>query len=384
MNSVIQWIAAELCDSALTLEDREHGSEAERERLYRLSKAHDLAHVVGNGLFRHGALPDTSAWTPKFKKQMMLAMFRYEQLQATLAELCEALEEAEIPFVPLKGSVLRQYYPQPWMRTSCDIDILIHEEDLARAGEWLQTHLSYRKEDVSSHDMSLFSPAEVHLELHYDLVEERFAKESRAILRDVWQRVTPKEGYRYWHEMTDEMFYFYHVAHMAKHFEMGGCGIRAFLDIWVLDHRVAHEDGVRDDLLAQGGLATFAQASRALSEYWFSGREPDQLTLQMEQYVLSGGVYGTQVNQVSVQQGRQGGKIAYAMSRIFLKYDALRFHYPILQRHKWLFPLMQVRRWGKLIFLGGMKRSVRELKTNQTITKDAADQMKDFIHRVGL
>ena len=219
MNPVIQWIAAETCDFASVPEAQRQESDQALEGLYRLSKAHDLAHVVGNGLFRHGALSESSAWTPKFKRQMMLAMFRYEQLEATLRELCGALEEAGIPFVPLKGSVLRRFYPEPWMRTSCDIDVLVHEEDLERAGEWLHTHLSYRKEDVSSHDMSLFSPSGVHLELHYDLVEERFAKESRAILRDVWQRVTPKEGSQYCCEMTDEMFYFYHVAVLKYFFQ---------------------------------------------------------------------------------------------------------------------------------------------------------------------
>ena len=44
-------------------------------------------------------------------------------------ELKEALEKAEIPFLPLKGSVIRKYYPEPWMRTSCDIDLLIHKEE---------------------------------------------------------------------------------------------------------------------------------------------------------------------------------------------------------------------------------------------------------------
>jgi hypothetical protein len=45
---------------------------------------------------------------------------------------------------------------------------------------------------------------------------------------------------------------------------------------------------------------------------------------------------------------------------------------------------MQVRRWGKLIFCGGLKRSARELKTNQTVSKDTAEQMKNFIRQVGL
>ncbi|MBO4954226.1 MAG: nucleotidyltransferase family protein, partial [Clostridia bacterium] len=35
-----------------------------------------------------------------------------------------------IDFMPLKGAVIRQYYPEPWMRTSCDIDIHVKKDRL--------------------------------------------------------------------------------------------------------------------------------------------------------------------------------------------------------------------------------------------------------------
>ena len=47
-------------------------------------------------------------------------------------ECCNALEKAQIPFVPLKGSVIRKYYPEAWMRTSSDIDVLVHKEDVEK------------------------------------------------------------------------------------------------------------------------------------------------------------------------------------------------------------------------------------------------------------
>ena len=44
------------------------------------------------------------------------------------------IKKVQIPFLPLKGSVIRQYYPEPWMRTSCDIDILVDFEKDAHVG----------------------------------------------------------------------------------------------------------------------------------------------------------------------------------------------------------------------------------------------------------
>ena len=91
------------------------------------------------------------------------------------------------------------------MRTSCDIDILVHEKDLRSAISCLVENLKYTEHEQNSHDVSLFSSSGVHLELHYDLVEEGWANSSNAILQKVWDYVSPKNDYQYWCEMSDEM-----------------------------------------------------------------------------------------------------------------------------------------------------------------------------------
>jgi hypothetical protein len=157
--------------------------------------------------------------------------------------------------------------------------------------------------------------------------------------------------------MPEEMFYFYHIAHMAKHFEIGGCGIRPFIDIWILDNIEDKDQSKQDALLKQGGLLRFAEVARHLSKVWLGNAEHTELTKQMEQYILRGGVYGNSENRILVQQQKKGGKTRYVISKIFIPYDVIKFHYPILQKHRWLTPFMQVRRWGKLIFCGHAKRN---------------------------
>ena len=86
-------------------------------RLYKLSKAHDLAHLVGDALIKNDLIGNDEI-KEKYQKQVMIAIYRYEKINYELNRLRSALNEAQIPFIPLKGSVLRQYYPEPWMRTS--------------------------------------------------------------------------------------------------------------------------------------------------------------------------------------------------------------------------------------------------------------------------
>ena len=85
--------------------------------LYKLSKAHDLAHLVGDALIKNDLIGNDEI-KAKYQKQVMIAIYRYEKINYELNHLRSALNEAQIPFIPLKGSVLRQYYPEPWMRTS--------------------------------------------------------------------------------------------------------------------------------------------------------------------------------------------------------------------------------------------------------------------------
>ena len=73
----------------------------------------------------------------KFNKEALVAIYRSEQIKYAYTQICEILEAAKIPYIPLKGALLRAYYPEDYMRTSCDIDILIQKQNLKPAVEKL-------------------------------------------------------------------------------------------------------------------------------------------------------------------------------------------------------------------------------------------------------
>ena len=379
IRAMMDLIAYEVCDKAVDKSQYELTDE-ELVKLYKLSKSHDLAHLVGDALIKNDLIGDGEV-KAKFQKQMMLAVYRYEKINYELGRLRKVLNEAEIPFIPLKGSVIRQYYPKPWMRTSCDIDVLVHESDLERAVSALTSAAGYKADSKSSHDVGMFSDSGFHLELHYSLIEDKIVGSAADILRSAWENASPVSDTSEY-VFGDDLFFFYHTAHMAKHFVNGGCGIRSFIDIWVLNHRVSFSRKKRDALLAKGGLLTFAKQAEVLSEAWFGNGEHTDITRRMQDYLLKGGVYGTTKNRVSVQQIRKGGKIRYAFSRIWLPYDVLKFHYPSLERKRWLLPVFEVRRWFKLIFCGGFRRSVNELKLNSSTTSEVQTETKEMLHQL--
>lgn len=352
--------------------------------LYSVSKAHDLAHLVCEALDKNGLLTLNDEIAEKLTRERLMAVYRYEQLNYELESLCKTFEESKIEHMPLKGSVLRSVYPKPWMRTSCDIDILVHKEQVDAAVKILTEKNRYTVKEHESHDVSLFSESGLHLELHFMLFDVRVNKRGENVLTDVWERSVPTDGWTYRREMTDEMFYFFHISHMAKHFEIGGCGVRPFIDLWILNHNVEHEDAKRDRLLQEGDLSRFGAAAKRLSEVWFSEKEHDECTQNMQDYVLRGGVYGNMENNVAVRQAQKGGRFKYVLSRIFAPYEVLVVLYPSLKKRKWLFPLYQIRRWGRLLLKGKAKKSVRELRVGSEMSKERKRQTEQLLRDLGL
>lgn len=353
------------------------------EAVFSLADSHDLAHLAGHVLKKHKLLGKDPV-SSQFDRQTMGAMYRFMQQREEYGLILKALETAKIPHLPLKGAILRDHYPQPWMRTSCDIDILVRKQDLDTAIDALEARLQYTRGKLEDHCISLFSPGGTHLELHYDTIGEKYeAGNCRDVLARIWEEALPTSPDSVRYTMSDAMFYFYHIAHMAKHFTIGGCGIRPFLDLWILNHSVPHDAVARQALLREGGLDTFCTAMENLTEVWFSGREPDSLSLQAGNFLLSGGTYGTVDNFTAVGCSKAGSAGRYWLRRIFMPYQELSASYPVLLRHKWLMPFCQIVRWLRILLSGGIRRARAELMATPSAEK-SVQETGTLLDRLGL
>lgn len=375
LRSVICGVTAEEAIKAM--------NEQELSQLFTLAQKHSLAHLVGQGLINLGISAE-GTWNQMLQQTVFQTVFLYEQMQYEYQRICTLLEQIQVSYIPLKGSVLRQYYPEPWMRTSCDIDILVKEEDLDKATVALVRQLQYDKKGKGGHDISLFSPGGIHLELHFDTVEEGRANESSAVLSGIWEDAQPKAPDSCQYIMSDAMFYFYHVAHMAKHFEVGGCGVRPFLDMWILNHQVPHDRSNREKLLKQGKLKAFADGTEKMSEVWFSGTEPDAVSQRISDFILHAGVYGSKENLVAVRRAKQQGRLRFLWERLFPPYSVMKTRYLAVRKHKWLTPWYWVVRLFAMVFNGRVKASLGEAQANMNITDAQVQTTAQLLNDLGL
>ncbi len=358
-------------------------SQENLKKLYSISKRHDIAHLVAYALTSNNLLENPSEIYDYFIRQERFAVFRYENINHQIHVVSDLFEKNGIEHILLKGSVIRSFYPEPWMRTSCDIDILVHENDVERAVELLQNELSVKVESKSAYDVSIYTNANVHLELHFNLSVDGQSKQTVDLLSEVWEHTSLEKGRAFTRIMSDEMYYFYHLAHMSKHFAGNGCGIRSFIDLWVLEN-IAHSNEKRLVLAKKGGLDKFMVAGVKTAKVWLDEQPHEEITLYIQDYILHSGVYGTTQTRTISAQNKKGGKFRYAMSRIFLSRAELATHYPILKKRKWLMPFCQVRRWFKLLFCGGVKRSVGELKYIANLPEDRIKNTQKMMTELGL
>lgn len=352
------------------------------EQVYALAQKHDLAHLAAQALEKLD-VPDCPI-LKQFRRAKKNAVFRYIRQDDAYSQICNALEEAQIPFLPLKGAVMRAYYPEAWMRTSCDIDILVQEDRLDTAAALLEEKLRYERKAKGNHDLTMTSENGIHLELHYLAIDKGQYMAVQNLFGNIWEVAEPKAPFRFQYVMPDEWFYLYHVAHMAKHFENGGCGIRPFLDLWILNYGIPFSRKKRDLLLEKGELLPFGQAAEKLAQVWFSNGEANPVTEKMAEYIIRGGIYGNQKNLIGIQQTKTGGRLRYAIRKIFLPYEVIRNHYPILKKYRILTPAFEVVRWLKLMFRGGFRRSLKELRVNGAISTAERSELELLLQELQL
>lgn len=348
-------------------------------QLYTISRSQDLSHIVADALEKSELLDDSEI-SKKFEKQKMLSVYRYMQMDYDLTQLYDVFESAKIPYIPLKGSVIRNYYPQPEMRTSCDIDILVSQNELERAINTLVFEAEYKQVKKTLHDVSLYSPSNTHLELHHTLSETD--EEDDFLSNKAWEHVSAEESAEYRYKMDNEIFLAYLTVHTAKHFEAGGCGVRPFMDYYVLRKHITFDDKKAKEILSVYGLETFFDQCMYLTDVWFGEREHTELTKNMEDFILNAGVYGSQENRIAIMR-KDDSKVKYILKRIFLPYKDLCAPYKKLRKYPILYPYYTVVRWFRIIFKS-RKTAISEFKNSANVSDEKATHMQNMLDELGL
>lgn len=287
----------------------------------------------------------------KFKKSMQIALGIESMQHYEISGVMKAFENNGIQYVPLKGWVLKELYPIPYIRTMCDVDILVNDYDIPKV-EPVLSKLGFVKEGNGVNHDGYIKSGNIATEIHWDL----FIQDSpyHEFFSDIMKRTVSDGKDTTKRHMTKEDFFLHMVAHIAKHFNSAGTGMRSFMDIYLY---VARYGGSLDrDCVKQGldalGLCKFAKVICDAAYVWFSDKENENRDKynELADYILYTGTYGNKdASIISGIQKNDGNKFKYIMRRFFPKKTSMEWGFPILKKRPYLLPFCYVIRGFKCI-----------------------------------
>lgn len=295
------------------------------EKLLQLSRMHSVAPLVCEGLQKAGAFqlaPQTVQ--DQLNTVYMQAIYRDAQLEYTQGLLEEKLKKAGMPFIFLKGSVLKKDYPVPALRTMSDMDVLIREADYETLDQVAKTLEGEADFGDGNHKNYKF-PGNVLVEFHPNFLHH--ASRISTLINPGWQYAKERDGL--W-KLTEEGFYLFHLCHLADHFTGSGMGVRFILDTWVLRHLHKNQpDRAKVEAeLKRFGLLDFTKNIEQLAETWFSGEETNPLMEELGEYVLANGVFGNLSQSALNEVSLAGNKRKALLKRVFYPRAEMESRYP--------------------------------------------------------
>ena len=339
-----------------TVPDRERAKKISLENLYKAAKMHMLTAAVAYSLKTAGICDKN------FEQEKAKSIRKIAAMDIDKSLLFEGLEKQKIWYMPLKGTVVKDFYPSIGMRQMSDFDILFDAEYAENVHDiMLDLGFSCESFGVSNHDVYLKKPVS-NFEMHKELFSELHKPEIYQYYKNVKERLIKDDNNDYgWHFRTEDL-YVYMTAHEYKHFSDCGTGLRSILDTYVFWQKFG---GQLDENYISAetkklGISDFEKQNRSLALHLFGGGELTDEDREMLEYIIYSGTYGTFKNSVEKSVKKNGGgkkgKMLYLRDKLFLPLDRVKQFYPFYYKHKILLPVLFFYRIGKSIKNGKSKK----------------------------
>lgn len=340
-------------------------------KLYRFSKQNGVETNVYLAL-KDADFVDTQV-LQKFSDAYDRALEKQNTENEELEKLLSDFRENTIPYMLMKGIIIRKMYPMEIMRSAADIDIYYQSGYTDRVRDvFFDNDYNLTFSGLSSDFYQKVPYMEV--EMHKQLLSP-LTKIGKIFKYNPFLHGITADGLDY--AMSNEDFYLFHFCHLAQHFYDSGAGIKFFMDIKVLREILELDEEYVLLKLKKYKLTKFHDASVKLSDYWFNGGEADEITLTYEDYVLDYGTYGSGVI-FDFNRTNFGKKNKY-VSAVFPSAERLAVHYPDAKEKKYKVPYY----WVKRAF--DYKGTIRQrLKTVGSFHHKDFDEIKEFYNQIGL
>ena len=278
------------------------------------------------------------------------------------------MEKQGIWYMPLKGAVLRSYYPKYGMREMADYDILFDPDRQADL-KVLMESLGYKTKEYAKTNHDVYQkPPVFNFEMHTALFADVWKTPFFNYYKDIEKRLLGDGMEKHF---SKEDMYLYLLAHESKHYDLDGTGLRSLLDIYVY----LEKESLNFDYIAAEaeklGLTEFERKNREASKRLFEGENLSEEDAEMLSYIVSSGAYGSAAHRAeNKMRKKKWGKAHYALNRFLVpvskkneEYNAYASRYPTFYKHKILLPFLPIYRSVRALRAGRFQHEVKSIRS---------------------
>ena len=316
------------------------------EEAKRIIRSHEIY-----GLIYYG-LKNSHIDIPQWLKDKILQRTAFlTRLTHAANTVMKAFDDEEIEYVPLKGLITKDAYPQKIMRHMSDADILIHEKDYEKKIKPIMLKLGFAEGVESDHELH-WSKEDLMIELHKRIIPS-YNKDYYKVIGDGWEWIKEHDNFEYT------------FIHFAKHYRDAGVGIGHLVDLEVL---------WEEKDFSYIGLNEFRENIRKTLDVWFHDGEPDEKTDLITTTVFESGEYGTSENRessgdIKVLNSAKGNpflaNIKNKLRMLFIPYSSYKAAFPILNKLPILLPVFFLWRMIRAPFRKSGRRNLTKVVKSQ-------------------
>lgn len=312
------------------------------ELVYECGVYHHVANIAFYSVEKLNVKPDPELYH-KWQDCRDMTIVRDINQSFAADEIRDSFQNAGIRWVEVQGTRIKPLYPSPEWRTMSDIDFIVDLDNLPQAAKILD-RLGYRYWDVDHAAVHGHRPPNINVEIHSDYFEA--TSDYANVMRSPFASLD-ENG-----QCEQNVFYLYNILHIAKHYFRGGCGIRRVLDAYYLDkhYGCALDHNYIHNSLRLAGAEEFYTALVTLAREWFGADERDCSQCEMAGYILNSGLHGNRSNEIknrldqTFDNAASFAKLRFLMMRFLGGGGTLKRKYPVLERHKILYPFCWLHR----------------------------------------
>ena len=343
----------------------------------------------------------------KFFQSLMSDVFCDVNRKDMLREFTSYMEEKKIPFICMKGSIFRDYYPIPAVRSMGDVDIIIKPEDKETVDDIFVNQMGFTR-FVDNHSVWTYYLKDFQFEVHNHMFYEELTSDFDYIdyFDHIFEHIHHDKVFDIESEylyVPDENYHFlYLMTHTAKHIINNGSGFRAYLDMvmFTRNNEKLDWEWISEELKKMN-LLQFAETCFALCERWFDVKMPlphkeldESFFEEITEKTFNDGVFGLD------NKDNEGAHTAKEIKRenrgywltsvrlmthlLFPPYEdmILAPWYSFLKGKRWLLPFAWIYRWIYCIihkFRFALSRLTEPFRIKEKIEK-----REDYINTWGL